>query len=140
MNSYDANHVWSKGVPLLHTGPTSASVLWDIEVFGTIIPKGYKTDGASSPRLAYWIIAPFTLALLAALVHDLRYDPPADEDGVKRRTMTRKQADDEFRENLKATGMSWSRRAAAHRAVRLGGWKPWNAGTARGIKNVGDLE
>jgi len=115
-----------------------AVVMEDIEIFGVKIPKNYDTDGASAPRLAFWVIAPFTIALLAALVHDLRYDPPADEDGVKRRLLTRKEADREFRENLKASGMNWARRQAAYRAVRLAGWKPWNAGTKRGILNVKD--
>ncbi len=138
MNSYDANHVWSHGVPLRHHGPVEAVVMEEVEIFGVRIPEGYNTDGASAPRLAFWVIAPFTIALLAALVHDLRYDPVPDFDGVKRRAMTRKEADREFLENLKATGMNWARRQAAYRAVRLGGWKPWNAGTKRGTLNVGD--
>ena len=138
MNSYDANHVWSHGVPLRHHGPVDAVVMEDVEIFGVTVPKGYRTDGASAPRLAFWVVAPFTIALLAALVHDLRYDPVPDIDGVKRRALTRKEADKEFYENLKATGMSRSRRWAAYTAVRAGGWKPWNAGTKRGTLNVGD--
>lgn len=127
-----------KGVPLRHHGPVEAVVMEDVEIFGVEIPRGYNTDGASAPRLAFWVIAPFTLALLAALVHDLRYDPPVGADGVKRRVMTRKEADREFLENLKASGMNLMRRQAAYRAVRLAGWKPWNAGTKRGTRNIGD--
>lgn len=129
---------WSPGIPLAHIGPTDAILLADITIYGVTIPAGYRTDGASVPRAFYNIIARFTDALPAALVHDLRYDPPADEHGVKRRTMTRAQADSEFYRNLRASGVSRRRAWLAYSAVRAAGWRPWNAGTKRGTLNVGD--
>jgi len=129
---------WPASIALEHTGPTAAVVMRSVTLFGVEVPVGYSTDGASVPRAFYNVIARFTDALPAALVHDLRYDPPADRDGVKRRVMTRKQADREFRANLKQSGVNWSRRQAAYLAVRAAGWRPWNAGTRRGTLNVGD--
>ncbi|MGB0768493.1 MAG: DUF1353 domain-containing protein [Phycisphaeraceae bacterium] len=129
---------WSASIPLAHVGPTDAIVLAETTIFGAVIPAGYRTDGASVPRAFYNIIARFTDALPAALVHDLRYDPEPDEHGVKRRTMTRKQADREFYKNLKVCGVNYARRQAAYRAVRAFGWRPWNAGTKAGTLNVGD--
>lgn len=119
------------GIPLAHTGPVEATVLTDIEIFGTTIPAGYVTDGASVP----FGRARYTDLLPAAIVHDFRYDPVPDDRGIKQRTMTRKEADMEFLHNLKACGISWTRRRAAYRAVRLFGWRPWNAGTERGTLN-----
>jgi len=124
------------GIPLAHTGPTSATVLMDITIFGVLIPAGYKTDGASVPRAFYNIIARFTDALPAALVHDIRYDPAPGPDGKKRRVMTRKEADREFLANLKKCGVNFARRQAAYRAVRLFGDRPWTLGSRRGTMNV----
>jgi|14BtaG_2_1085337.scaffolds.fasta_scaffold01724_6 hypothetical protein len=138
MNSYDSNHIWSKGVLLRHVGPIDAVVEEDIEIFGVPIPKGYQTDGASVPRAFYNIIARFTLALPAALVHDLRYDPIPDHDGIKRRSMTRREADREFYDNLIGIGMSRRRAWAAWSGVRLAGGIPWRRGTKNGTLNVGD--
>jgi hypothetical protein len=135
----DASHPnpWSPGIPLAHVGPTDAILLADTTIYGVTIPAGYRTDGASVPRAFYNIIARFTDALPAALVHDLRYDPP-EVDGVKRRVMTRAHADSEFYRNLRAGGVSRRRAWLAYSAVRAAGWRPWNAGTKRGTLNVGD--
>jgi len=35
-----------------------------------IIPKGFVFDLASVPRMLWWLIAPFELSVVAALVHD----------------------------------------------------------------------
>ena len=114
---------WTQPINLAHTAPTEATVLDTIELFGVEIPAGYCTDGASAPRLFYNIIARFTDALPAALVHDARYDPPADRDGSKQRWLTRAQADREFYDNLRASGVSRRRAWAAYLAVRTaGGW------------------
>jgi len=123
-------------IPLIHTGPRSGYLSRTIELLGIEIPAGYETDGASVPRLFYNILGRFTIALPAALVHDCRYDPPPNDRGVKYRWLTRKQADQEFYENLRKCGVNIARAQAAYRAVRLFGWKPWNAGTKRGIKNI----
>lgn len=129
---------WPASIALEHTGPTSATVSRSVTLFGVFVPVGYDTDGASVPRAFYNIIARFTDALPAALVHDVRYDPPPDRNGVKRRWTTRKQADREFRDNLKKCGVNFARRWAAYSAVRAAGWRPWNAGTRNGTLNLGD--
>ena len=128
---------WPAPIALDHTGPTSARVIRSVTLFGVLVPVGYDTDGASVPRAFYNIIARFTDALPAALVHDLRYDP-LEVDGVKRRVLTRSQADLEFYRNLRASGVSRRRAWTAYTAVRSFGWRPWNAGTKRGTLNVGD--
>jgi hypothetical protein len=114
-------------------------VLTDVELFGVTIPAGYDTDGASVPRAFYNVIARFTDALPAALVHDFRYDPWPDADGVKRRVMTRGEADREFLRNLRASGLSRRRSWLAYSAVRAAGWRAWNAGTSRGTLNIGEV-
>ncbi len=130
-----SGYAWGSGIKLLRTGPTTAIVLEDHEVFGVVIPEGYVTDGASVPRAFYNIIARFTDALPAALVHDLRYDPMPDENGVRQRVKTRLQADVEFLANLQACGVSRPRRLLAFFAVVLFGGKPWNLGTQQGTRN-----
>lgn len=125
---------WDTDICLRRTGPTEAEVMISVNLFGVLVPAGYKTDGASVPRAFYNIIARFTDALPAALVHDLRYDP-MEVDGVKQRVLTRKEADREFYENLRASGVNVARAQAAYRAVRLFGWKPWNRGTENGTIN-----
>ena len=130
----DLDH-WGLGIPLLHTGPAAVTLLSDTLVFGVTIPAGYEFDGASVPRAFYNILARFTDGLPAAMVHDYRYDPMPDADGVKRRQLTRSQADREFYRNLRASGVNWARSQAAYRAVRLAGGVPWNRGTKKGIVN-----
>ena len=140
MNSYDANHVWSKGVLLRRISPTDSVVEEDVEIFGVQIPAGYKTDGASVPRVFYNILSRYGIGLLAALVHDARYDPPADAHGLKWRVLTRKEADKEFYDNLVGSGVSKRRAYLCWTAVRAAGWKYWNAGKKKhNIKDVGAL-
>lgn len=140
MNSYDANHVWSKGVLLRRISPTNSIVEEDIEIFGVKIPAGYKTDGASVPRAFYNILSRYGIGLLAALVHDVRYDPPEDDKGVKWRTLTRKQADWEFYQNLRGSGVPRRRAWPCYLAVKAAGWTVWNRGSKKGnVINVGHL-
>lgn len=126
---------WGTGLPLLHTGPSSVTLLRAVTVFGLTIRAGYQFDGASVPRAFYNVLARFTDGLPAALVHDYRYDPLPDPDGVKRRQLTRQQADQEFYRNLRASGVNFVRAQAAYRAVRLAGGIPWSKGTKKGIVN-----
>lgn len=124
---------WPTPIKLLRTGPTTAVLLESVELFGVVIPEGYTTDGASVPRAFYNIIARFTDALPAALVHDIRYDPPENVYGLKVRALRRSEADSEFYRNLRASGVSRRRAWLAYSAVRAGGWVPWNRGSKRGI-------
>lgn len=104
-------------------GATMRRVQEDVTIFGVKIPAGYLTDGASVPRRLQGIIPRFGKALPAALVHDIRYDPP---DRVRR--LSRKEADREFFANLKRCGLNFAQRHAAYRAVRLFGGIPWRRG------------
>ena len=124
---------WPTPIKLLRTGPTTAVLLESVELFGVVIPEGYTTDGASVPRAVYNIIARFTDALPAALVHDIRYDPPENVYGLKVRALRRSEADSEFYRNLRSSGVSRRRAWLAYSAVRAGGWVPWNRGSKRGI-------
>lgn len=125
------------GVPaisLIRTGPKSAIVDRQVELFGVEIPAGYETDGASVPRAFYNVLSRFGVALPAAILHDFRYDP-AERYGVKQRWLSRAEADLEFYENLRKLGVNFARAQAALKAVRLFGWRAWNNGTKRGTLN-----
>lgn len=82
----------------------------DTEVFGQCIPKGYETNGASVPRMFWWILSPFTEGFRAAIVHDYRYTDPT--------YITRSDADLEFYYNLKKDGVPLIRRILVYWAVR----------------------
>lgn len=91
--------------------------------------SGYEFDLASVPRVAWPIIAPFELSILAPLFHDLLYEfkgrLPAD---VVRpyRTFTRVEADDLFLRLMTLEGVSGWRRSLAYTAVRAAGLTYWN--------------
>lgn len=127
---------WEVPIPLDHIGPTAVRLIRTVTVFGVTIPVGYEFDGASVPRAFYNVLARFTDSLPAAMVHDYRYDPTPGADGLKRRELTRAEADREFYNNLRSAGVGWRRAQLAYRAVRLFGWRPWNAGTKKGVVNV----
>ena len=110
-----------------YTGPTARLIEMPVRLFGVDIPAGYDTDGASTPTTFYAVVPRFEDAFPAAIVHDLRYDPA---DGL--RHLTRRQADDEFRRNLLHSGYTRARARTAWLAIRLGGWRAWNAGTRKG--------
>lgn len=105
-----------------------------------IIPKGYKSDGASVPRLVWTLsgLTPDGLIRAAALIHDFIYDhsghlpcgsfkyvvngewyscPDID--------WTRKEADQLFANIMKECGVSKFQRRVAYLAVRVGGWTGW---------------
>jgi hypothetical protein len=48
---------------------------WTIELHGLLIvvPQGFLTDGASIPRLLWWLISPFGPLLEGAILHDFAY-------------------------------------------------------------------
>jgi hypothetical protein len=82
-------------------------------------PKGFITDGASSPRWSHSIVGPFGDAFGAALVHDYLYSKDCPYN------VTRKEADDIFLELLKASGVSFIKRQTIYLAVRSCGWMFW---------------
>lgn len=105
-----------------------------------IIPKGYKSDGCSVPRIAWTLsgITPDGLIRSAAILHDWLYDHAGRlphgsfkrlENGVWIDTHTtfwkRKEADQFFANVMKASGVSKFKRRIAYLAVRMGGWTGW---------------
>ena len=93
-----------------------------------VIPKGYRTDLASVPRIPgiYWRVG--GKAVLPAIVHDWLYECGHPD-------LTRKAADDVFLEAMadEADPPWWSTRQIMYRAVRLGGGAAWSR-----YRRVGD--
>ncbi len=111
------------GIHLHVTGVNTRTVDADVKIFGAQVLRGYKTDGASVPRWLQFLIPRFGRALPAAIVHDMRYDPPC-----RGRWMTRRTADREFRTNLKTLGVMLHRRWLAWAGLSLFGWYAWHYG------------
>lgn len=44
--------------------------VWDINI---VIPEGFLTDLSSVPRLLWWFIPPFGMAVPASILHDYMY-------------------------------------------------------------------
>ena len=91
---------------------------------GLSIPAGFKSDGASVPRLFWRVVFPpgDACALRAAIIHDYiyRHHPTG---------WTRKAADDLFRDLLIQDGTPLFRAYAAYYAVRLFGGRSWSKGS-----------
>lgn len=83
-----------------------------------VIRKGFETDGASIPRVAWRVIGhPFKKDVLRhALGHDALYAAEL---------MTRSECDMWFLESMKKDGVSWWKRNAIWSAVRIGGAFVW---------------
>lgn len=85
--------------------------------FGAV-PAGFRTDGASLPRLLWPVLgSPFSPELIdAAIVHDYAY-----RYGVPDRRM----ADLHFRAMLRGAGVGRFRAWCFWAGVRIGGWVFW---------------
>lgn len=95
-------------------GARQSVVLEDTDLFGVMIPKDFKTDGVTIPRLFWFILSPFTLGLYAAIVHDFQLS-----DGDKYNAKRRKQIDKQFYYNLRDSGINLIRSGAAWIGVRI---------------------
>lgn len=82
-----------------------------------IVPEGFITDFASVPRPFWLIFPPDGKYTAAAVVHDYLYHT---------QTRTRKESDLIFLEAMEVLEVPWIKRKLMYRAVRLGGWLPWN--------------
>lgn len=81
------------------------------------VPRGFRTDGASVPRIFWNIFDPFGPYFPAALIHDFLYSLSSDNFfKVNRAT-----ADALFREAMFNIGIGWLMRETIYRAVRIGG-------------------
>lgn len=108
--------------------------------FRIFIPAGFKYDGASVPRIVWSLVGlrPDGLLRAAALVHDWIYEHkgvlPEGSYQIKSAgqwinldtQFARKDADKMFKKIMREAGVKRVRRRLAYRAVRLGGWLPWN--------------
>lgn len=81
-----------------------------------IIPKGFKTDFASVPRLFWNIISPTELGDIGPIKHDWTYRTGYG---------TRLEADNIFLDDMKADGIAYWKRYSAYWAVRSAGWASW---------------
>tara|TARA_R100001591_G_scaffold99929_1_gene106285 strand:+ start:1212 stop:1790 length:579 start_codon:yes stop_codon:yes gene_type:complete len=86
------------------------------------IPRGFQWDGASIPKWAQFIIGkPMGKYALAALLHDWLYQSLILGKSKKGRL----EADELFYTVMEQLDISWWRRKAMYRAVRIGGKKPY---------------
>jgi hypothetical protein len=90
---------------------------------GTMIdvPAGFVTDFASIPRVL-WNLLPPSFYAKPAILHDYLYFKGKVGDLV----VTRAEADKVFRDALKETGVSKTKRWTMWLGVRVGGWRAWN--------------
>ena len=98
------------------------TLLHPISYDGVIIPSGFRSDGASVPRVFWGVVFPRgdRQALFGALFHDYLYrHHPAD--------WTREEADNEFYFLLREGGVSYIRALRAYIGVRLFGKSSWEA-------------
>jgi hypothetical protein len=95
---------------------TQCEVVFVMGDHRTVVPAGYVFDGASIPRMFWWIpgFSPMGIHLWAALVHDYLCDNPEHADRVM--------ADALFYTILKHSGVGFWRRKAMHFGVRGWAW------------------
>lgn len=80
------------------------------------VPTGFITDFASVPRPLWSLLPPFGRYTAAAVLHDFEY---------WRQNRERVDADRIFMEAMIELNVKRWRRWSMHRAVRMGGWRPW---------------
>lgn len=83
-----------------------------------VVPRGFRTDFASVPRLPVAYLLTANCGHEAAVLHDWAYTT---------HFVTRAKADALFAEALKVGGEPAWRRGLMWAGVRIGGWGPWDA-------------
>ena len=83
------------------------------------VPAGFLTDGATVPRPFWWLIAPFGVHGQAAVLHDILCETGTMFRNELPYEISRKEADQIFLEAMRATRVSWWKRALMYGAVRL---------------------
>ena len=81
------------------------------------VPKGFITDLASVPWPASMLIPKSGQYNQAAVLHDFLYSV---------QTRSRIECDLIFKEAMTVLGVNWFKRNIMYRAVRIGGWLPWD--------------
>lgn len=82
-----------------------------------VIPKGWRTDFASTPRLLWWLIPPMGKYSRAVVFHDWAYS--------RHSNVSRFLADALFRELCMQLGVPFYERILMFYAVRAFGWRHW---------------
>ena len=105
---------------------------WTAQMNGVAIhiPKGWRTDLASVPRLGWLFISPTDLGGVGPpLIHDfiyrLRGRLDASDFAAPPTKFTRRAADRVFRQAMRAYGVGRIKSRVAWAGVRLFGWFPW---------------
>lgn len=88
------------------------------------VPKGFRTDFASIPRIFAWLIPKNGSHDAAAIVHDYLYRCQPLTAHSKR--ISRKDADRLFRRIMRELGTNCVRYNLMYAAVRIGGRFTWN--------------
>lgn len=99
-----------------------------------LIPKGFKTDFASIPRIFQSLIPKNGRHDGAAIVHDFLYSvqPRVHKPGTQtRERISRRDADRIFLRIMRELGTNIVRRNLMYAAVRIGGWVPWRRSRKR---------
>ena len=95
-------------------------VVADFEWRGVHVPAGFTTDAGSIPRIVWWWTRPEGV-FPAALIHDWRYARCGEEGAA-----TKREADEEFRVNVRALGFRRTKSRACSQGPRMFGWIRWN--------------
>ena len=121
--------------PNPHTDPTGTLWTlmedWDsppLDGYYLQFLKGYQTDGASIPRIAWTLIgSPMDVPLLGpALCHDGLFSSQL--------TATHSESDWLFIRYMQMTGqINWAKRNMVWSQVRMWGWVVWNRHTAESV-------
>lgn len=87
------------------------------------VPKNFRYDKASVPRLVWWYLPRDDRSVaVAALIHDYLYVTQK----IGSEWILRGTADDIFYDLLRHAGMRWTKAKAAWLGVRAGGWASYN--------------
>ena len=93
---------------------------WSNGIYSVIVPKGFQCDFASVPRLPIAYLLVGGMGEVAGTIHDYLYREGAELlEGRVTREPTRAEADYIFYYILGEEGVSWWKRKAMYRAVRL---------------------
>lgn len=101
------------------------------------VPKGFVTDGSSTPRvpIVYWLYG--DRAHHEGVLHDYLYRAPQhkimiDRGGNKiEKKITKKEADNLFLEAMKSRGKPFYVCYGMYLGVKLGGFSSWRTGESR---------
>jgi Protein of unknown function (DUF1353) len=115
--------VWELTTPLrFHLGDATGIEVVDV-------PVGFRTDGASVPRIFWNLYPPWGPYGKPAGVHDYLYQKrlitqPASL--TARRYVERAEADSILRDAMQVVGIGWWTRHVIYVGVRAGGWVTWD--------------